>query len=348
VSGILQERISRKLGDAMELSPASSLSVAEILDESPYPAMCLDLETRVVLGANQACSEALDRNRDSIAGMDFAELVSQGDRSAVDAVLGLLASGAIYSYRASRHFLKGDGSELLVAIGVHIERVKDQGVVVVTLESDELGVPLPLVDASIRMALAITDHSWVVTNVSTDIEQVLGVAPEGYVGKPVLSLIHSDDVQSFVLATARVASGGDSATLRVHVLSSMDQWLEVDCVVVSMCRHSPPRVGLALAGHAEVTEERYPENSRQVAIRGKDCLDGMNHFRFRKPPESLSTRQWEILTRLIRGERVQEIASVLYLSPSTVRNHLTAIYRKFGVHSQSELLAEMLRATETF
>jgi DNA-binding CsgD family transcriptional regulator len=28
----------------------------------------------------------------------------------------------------------------------------------------------------------------------------------------------------------------------------------------------------------------------------------------------------------------------MYSSQSTVRNHLTAVYRKFGVHSQRELL----------
>jgi DNA-binding NarL/FixJ family response regulator len=64
------------------------------------------------------------------------------------------------------------------------------------------------------------------------------------------------------------------------------------------------------------------------------------------PSESFSTRQWEILTRLIRGERVQAIADDLYLSPSTVRNHLSVIYRKFGVHSQSELLAKYLGTFE--
>ena len=57
-------------------------------------------------------------------------------------------------------------------------------------------------------------------------------------------------------------------------------------------------------------------------------------------------RQWEILTRLVRGQRVQEIADALYLSPSTVRNHLTAIYRKFGVHSQAELLAALLNVPD--
>jgi DNA-binding NarL/FixJ family response regulator len=56
----------------------------------------------------------------------------------------------------------------------------------------------------------------------------------------------------------------------------------------------------------------------------------------------LSTRQWEVATRLLRGERVSTIAREMYLSPSTVRNHLAAIYRKVGVGSQAELL-ELLR-----
>jgi len=53
----------------------------------------------------------------------------------------------------------------------------------------------------------------------------------------------------------------------------------------------------------------------------------------------LSARQWEVVSRLVRGERVVTIAAEMYLSQSTVRNHLSAIFRKVGVHSQQELLA---------
>ena len=56
----------------------------------------------------------------------------------------------------------------------------------------------------------------------------------------------------------------------------------------------------------------------------------------------LSQRQLEILRRLLRGERVPMIARDLFLSQSTVRNHLSAIYRRLGVHSQAELLARLL------
>lgn len=57
----------------------------------------------------------------------------------------------------------------------------------------------------------------------------------------------------------------------------------------------------------------------------------------------LSARQSEVVARLVDGERVPKIARSMFLSPTTVRNHLSAIYRKFGVHSQAELMAALLR-----
>jgi DNA-binding CsgD family transcriptional regulator len=57
----------------------------------------------------------------------------------------------------------------------------------------------------------------------------------------------------------------------------------------------------------------------------------------------LTDRQYEIVRRLLDGQRVQGIARDLFLSPSTVRNHLSASYQKLGVTSQNELI-EMLRA----
>jgi DNA-binding CsgD family transcriptional regulator len=55
--------------------------------------------------------------------------------------------------------------------------------------------------------------------------------------------------------------------------------------------------------------------------------------------QQLSARQRDVVARLAAGSRVAEIARDLYLTPSTVRNHLTAVFKKFGVHSQVELIA---------
>ncbi len=53
---------------------------------------------------------------------------------------------------------------------------------------------------------------------------------------------------------------------------------------------------------------------------------------------ALTSRQWDILSRLLAGMTSAEIGADLFLSPSTVRNHLSAIFQKFGVHSQVELI----------
>ncbi|MEY2523115.1 MAG: hypothetical protein QOJ66_1680 [Ilumatobacteraceae bacterium] len=55
--------------------------------------------------------------------------------------------------------------------------------------------------------------------------------------------------------------------------------------------------------------------------------------------DQLTPRQRDIVAALLRGERTSETAASLFLSKSTVRSHLSAIFNQFGVHSQSELLA---------
>jgi DNA-binding CsgD family transcriptional regulator len=67
------------------------------------------------------------------------------------------------------------------------------------------------------------------------------------------------------------------------------------------------------------------------------------------PPESadkpLSDRERQILDFVAEGYRVATIARALFISPSTVRNHLSAIFRKVGVTNQAELLEYLKRTT---
>ena len=52
----------------------------------------------------------------------------------------------------------------------------------------------------------------------------------------------------------------------------------------------------------------------------------------------LSEREVEVLRLAKRGLPNPQIAQVLHISPGTVRNHLSAIYRKLDVHSRYEAL----------
>jgi PAS domain S-box-containing protein len=59
---------------------------------------------------------------------------------------------------------------------------------------------------------------------------------------------------------------------------------------------------------------------------------------------NLSEREGQILGYAADGYRVATIARELYISPSTVRNHLSAIFKKLGVANQAQLLEKLNRA----
>ena len=61
---------------------------------------------------------------------------------------------------------------------------------------------------------------------------------------------------------------------------------------------------------------------------------------------ALSRREADVFDLLVDGFRVPTIADKLCISTHTVRNHLKSMYRKLGVHSQSELIA-LVRANES-
>lgn len=62
--------------------------------------------------------------------------------------------------------------------------------------------------------------------------------------------------------------------------------------------------------------------------------------------ERLSPREHQVLSGLLRNQRVPAIAERLSISQNTVRNHLKSVYRKLGVSSQVELIAAMTPADE--
>ncbi len=60
----------------------------------------------------------------------------------------------------------------------------------------------------------------------------------------------------------------------------------------------------------------------------------------------LSSRERQIVELLLASRRVPGIAATLGISPHTVRNHLKAVFRKLGVHSQEALLELLRKASE--
>jgi DNA-binding CsgD family transcriptional regulator len=56
---------------------------------------------------------------------------------------------------------------------------------------------------------------------------------------------------------------------------------------------------------------------------------------------SLTEREAEILRWVARGKTNREIASLLCVSPHTVRKHLEHAYEKLGVHTRTAAIARL-------
>jgi DNA-binding NarL/FixJ family response regulator len=61
---------------------------------------------------------------------------------------------------------------------------------------------------------------------------------------------------------------------------------------------------------------------------------------------SLTAREREVLNLLARGRSNADIAQELFITNKTVKNHLSRIYEKIGVHSRAEAIALWLGVRE--
>ena len=76
-------------------------------------------------------------------------------------------------------------------------------------------------------------------------------------------------------------------------------------------------------------------------------LVGRGKTLFAPPPDpgssSLSERERDVLTEIASGATNREIAARLYLSPHTVKEHTSAVYRKLGVRNRAEAVQRAQR-----
>ena len=79
--------------------------------------------------------------------------------------------------------------------------------------------------------------------------------------------------------------------------------------------------------------------SRLQSLAFSESLSQRASFPVEAPAlRQLSAREREVLVLLMQNQRAPAIAERLFVSQSTVRNHLKAIYRKVGVSSQRQLI----------
>ncbi len=77
----------------------------------------------------------------------------------------------------------------------------------------------------------------------------------------------------------------------------------------------------------------HPQVARRLVGRRTDARGGL----------ALSERESQILQELVTGRSTDEIAATLFMSPATVKSHLTSIFRKLGVANRTQAVSRALR-----
>jgi DNA-binding CsgD family transcriptional regulator/PAS domain-containing protein len=338
----------------------------DAVQQNPLPLAVVAIDTMEVVDLNDAARAVLrDPDLQRIA---LQNLLSPEDEMRAKQALHLVADGTLQAYEATRSLRRADGSVIECHVWVrslahlHVDWALivlapqgEEGTLdVENVELETPGARLESTPPATAIALIGLDTS--ITRISAESEEVLGVPSDALLGTPFVDLVHPDDVAAFLLSLGRAIEDRMGVGMRLRVREGED-FVPVRVLVTPT--EGPPNVRVGLLIAREMSAEgggdpRVAELEQHLWRIGLEVqASGVVHAMHAVPAadlpalSDLSTRQWEIVTRLLRGERVPAIARSLYVSQSTVRNHLAEIFRKFGVHSQAELLALLRNETAT-
>jgi DNA-binding CsgD family transcriptional regulator len=346
--------------------PIQDVSVGELSEmfrRTPLALAVLDLSSNRLTLVNAVFAALLRLDASQANGLDLLSLVSAEDRDVVERVLAGVASGLIDSCQGRAHWHPPHRASVDVVAAIWpLDSTKPRTralVVAACADGAPLGEPwFNTLDAK-RVALGTVDHDWNFREISADAAELFGWDLGDVQGTPLPAVVHPDDVSLLSLTLGRSGAERRAAATRLRVRGGEEGWTAVRLAVSPLCDHNPCRFAVALwllptrvdgesaYDRASRLEDHLWRIAAEVRAAGIDEVPRSgNGWRANAALRGLSRRQSEILRRLTRGERVPTIARELFVSQSTVRNHLSAIYRKVGVHSQSELLAHLMPAKE--
>lgn len=345
---------------AVKLAQSADDDVDSLVALCPLPVGVIDLPARRLHTMSPALAQLLEVDS-TAAEVDLDVMVQQPPT--LKDLFDLVRGGTIdaYSVRRRLHRRRSDPIEVESWVVVIDVEVRGRALWMVVPSGQDTGVPTPQPTAESwptsvsGLVVGSFDAEWRIERVSIDVERVLGRPVDEIVGRKLTDEVHADDLPRLFAAAAECLVDLAAAGVGLSWRHRSGEWIQLHCIITRLAGDtltfgfacSMGATGHELdAGRAASLERHLWRIAREVEMSG--AVAGFS--RVPDPTEipglsELSGRQWEILTRLLHGERVPAIAKSLFLSQSTVRNHLTDVFRKLRVHSQPELL-ELLRTDE--
>ena len=137
-----------------------------------------------------------------------------------------------------------------------------------------------------------------------------------------------------VMRLAQVGRPVSNYDMRVSTPSGKKRWVNVS--VLSVASEEGPYL-IHLLRDSQKTHETL-EMAQGLIQLMKKPPSGPSSLSHTDLP-TLTPRQLEVLELLSKGKSAREICQQLYLSETTVRNHIRSLLQALGAHSQLEALA---------
>ena len=344
-------------GTAAELptKAVNDVHLTNMACESPL--VVWSIPSRAVQLATVSAAKLFGRPLDRLVGTKAAELLGPADT--VNQTLDAVTTGAVDGVHAKRHLYPADGDAVPVQVWTRVIDVEEsRSAVSLVIPLDEVRTPgrdsmEPWRDLA-PIVLGTVDADLRITKVSAGIGTVIGIEPGNTIGMSLLNMLQPDEVDHLV---ARRAPRAESAHATTRYRRPDGSWIRLCILLGSTDPNDGTDGAFALVAAPSTGPHQLSQRVAELELRLRHIgaevraagvlndLGGLPAISDLPELGQLTTRQRDVLSRMARGDRVATIASDLYLNTSTVRNHLTAIFRRFGVHSQAELLAT-LRSNE--
>lgn len=189
---------------------------------------------------------------------------------------------------------------------------------------------------------------------SASAERLLGFPAGDMVGRDCARVLDGCDEQGckvcsahcHVLEHARQNAAAGAYDLHAATAWGERRWLNVSVVVAEVSDRPSPLVVHLMRDADE--RKRNEKLTREIVNRVTE-LSGAAPSPPPPPPSpaksaiELTRRETSILQALARGDGTATIAAELFISPTTVRNHIQRILKKLGCHSRLEAVMRAAR-----
>lgn len=339
-----------------EVASEADRSLEAMVRASSFPLFVIRLPDSTFTEVSEPLVQFAGRPRSELLRMRLLDYVIDPDVAGQS--LELLAEGKLDGYTRRAGYRQPGGGYVSLTIRVtafadDCPRTRALAMIIDgEPEAPSVDLSEPLEDPA-GFVLGTVDEQWRIDRITNEVGNLLGHDAASLLGRSAFTTVHPEDISQLLLLASQATARHGGASGRVRLRNGEGGWMQCRITVLPLAGSAPGGFAFALSSvtagplvpttRTRELEDHLRRIGREVTASGVAALASEMPTALEVPELSLLTaREYEIVVRLAGGERPPAIARRLFLSESTVRNHLTSVYRKFGVMSQGELLARLL------